>query len=292
MQRRTFLSAAGAATLGISIPQSLWAIPEAKKYVDTIGLQLWTVRNQMEEDFRKTLQAVADAGYKQVELMDVAKGSEISKVARDIGLQVTSSFMDWTIVGNPTDETASLQETVDTAKALGLKYLVFGYVGKGYRETVDHYKKLADTSNELGELCRHANIQLCYHNHSFEFEKIEGNTTGFDVFIDRFDHDLTKFELDVFWAQLGGWDPVQTMQRLKGRIAQLHLKDLRKGMATIYDEGAVPHEAFKELGKGIVDTKAVLEAAPSIGVEQCHVEQDQSPNPIESIGTSMKYLTS
>ena len=290
MDRRHFITATSATTLGLTLPHCLWAISEAKAYLESIGLQLWTVRNQLKKDVPGTLRSVAEAGYQQVELMDVAKGSEIAKVAKDVGLDVTSSFIDWTVVGNPSEQTPRLQETVDAASSLGLTYLVFGYIGKGYRESADDFKKLADKSNELGELCKKANIQLCYHNHSFEFEKLDGDETGFDIFINRFDRDLTKFELDVFWVKIGGWDPVETMQRLDGRIAQLHLKDLMKGMDTIYDEGAVPHDAFKELGKGIVEIEAVLKTAPKIGVEQCHVEQDQSPNPIDSIGVSMEYL--
>jgi sugar phosphate isomerase/epimerase len=244
----------------------------------------------MEQDVRGTLQAVADAGYKQVELMDAVKDGEKAKIAKDLGMKVSSSFMDWTTICGPSKDSPSVETTIDAAKKLGLKYLVFGYVGKGHRETPDQFKSIADKCNALGEQCKKAGIQLCYHNHSFEFTKLDGDQTGFDVFIDRFDKELTKFELDVFWVQIGGWDPIETMHRLNGRIAQLHLKDLLKGTPTIWDESAVPHEAFKELGEGVVDIDSVVDVGRKIGVEQCHVEQDQSPSPLQSIKTSIKYL--
>ena len=164
------------------------------------------------------------------------------------------------------------------------------YIGKGSRETVDQLKTLAQRANRAGEACRKANIQLCYHHHSFEFAKISGGQTGWDVFVQEFDPKLVKFEIDVFWAAIGGNDPVETIKSLKGRVAQLHLKDLLKGTPTIYDESKVPKEAFKEVGNGIIDWPAVLAAGEAAGVAQCHVEQDQSPDPIVSIGQSMKNL--
>ena len=99
-----------------------------------------------------------------------------------------------------------------------------------------------------------------------------------------------KFEIDVFWAAIGGLDPVATIKKLGDRVAQLHLKDLRKGTPTIYDESKVPQEAFKEVGSGAIDWPAVLAAAKAVGVTQCHVEQDHSPNPIRSIRQSIDWL--
>ena len=157
---------------------------------------------------------------------------------------------------------------------------------------MDQYKQMAEKCNAAGEKCKAAGIQLCYHNHAFEYEPLDDSAgkTGYDVFIDEFDSQLCKFELDVFWAAIGGWDPMETMRKLKGRISQLHLKDLAANTPTIYDEGKVPTEAFQEVGNGTIDFDRVLKLAATIGVEQCHVEQDQSPDPIKSIGESYEYL--
>ena len=107
--------------------------------------------------------------------------------------------------------------------------MVFGYIGKGERETVDHFKRHADQANKAGEKCAKAGIQLCYHNHSFEFAKLNGGKTGWDVFVKEFDKKLVKFEVDVFWVKIGGLDPYKTLRQLKGRVSQVHLKDLVKG---------------------------------------------------------------
>ena len=108
--------------------------------------------------------------------------------------------------------------------------------------------------------------------------------------MEEFDNDLVKFELDVFWAKLGGWDPIETMKKLGDRITQVHLKDPKEGTAVIYDEGKVPAEAFQECGDGSIDMGEVMKLASEIGAVYCHVEQDQSPDPIASIGQSIDYL--
>lgn len=293
MQRRNFVKSAAISTL--SLPWLLRTVvakeSSINKYVDNIGLQLWTVRNQLEDDIPGTLKAVAEAGYRQVELGKVMDADNYIPVAKDLGMNVTSSFMDWQAIGNPTaDEAPNIDKVIEKAHKLGLKHLVFGYIGRGHRETVDHYKAHAERANDAGNKCKAAGIQLCYHNHSFEFADLGKGVTGWDVFVDSFDKELVKFEVDVFWVKIGGRSPIKTMRSLKGRISQVHLKDIKKGTKTSHDEGQVPEDAFQELGDGTIDMQRVMEVAAKLGVEQCHVEQDQSPDPIASIGQSMKHL--
>lgn len=293
MNRRHFLSSTCASAISIPFlrPASLFAQKNENTYLKNIGLQLWTVRNQLAEDAFGTLKAVANAGYKQVELMRVmGDADKIVPVAKDLGMAVTSAFIDWQSLGNPQgDDVPSFDKILEKAQEKQLKFLVFGYIGKGHRETADHFKSHAEAANRAGEKCKKAGIQLCYHNHSFEFKPVDG-TTGWDVLVDEFDAGLVQFELDVFWVQIGGLNPIKAMKKLDGRIAQLHLKDIQAGTGTIYDEGQVPHEAFQELGDGTIDMNAIIELGEKIGVKQCHVEQDQSPNPIASIGQSMNHL--
>ena len=294
MQRRTFFKATStiaAAGLVGTLARPVMAISQDSKYKDTIGLQLWTVRDQMAEDKQKTLKAVADAGYKQVELGDTNTAAEIVPIAKDLGMNVTSSFINWQAICTPDGkDVPSLEKIIEEANKAEIKHLVFGYIAKGHRETADHYKKHAEASNKFGEMCNKAGIKLCYHNHSFEFAKLDGEKTGWDILSENFENDKCKFELDVFWAKIGGLNPFEAMIKLDGRISQLHLKDLEKGAEICHDEGKVPHEAFKELGNGSIDMAAIMNLGEKIGVEQCHVEQDQSPDPIASIGQSMKHL--
>ncbi|MEC9091504.1 MAG: TIM barrel protein [Planctomycetota bacterium] len=294
MKRRDFLkTAVGAGALGLtaSLARPLMAIPENSKYKDTIGLQLWTVRDQLKQDKQATLKSVADAGYQQVEFGGVDQGLELQPICKDLGLKMTSSFINWQSICNPKNKKVpTLGSLIEDAKKLELKHLVFGYIGKKYRQTADQFRLYIERSNQFGEMCKKADIQLCYHNHAFEFKKLEDGKTGFDLLIAGFDRNYCKFELDVFWAKIGGWDPYQTLQQLDGRVSQVHLKDLKSGAEVCYDEGQVPHDAFKELGNGSIDMAKVIKISKAIGVEQCHVEQDQSPNPIKSIGQSIAHL--
>ncbi len=292
MRRRAFLKAAGATGLATVLARPLWALsPRFRGYKETMGLQLYTVRNQLKTDVPGTLKAVASAGYQQVEIGDVTSAAEILKAAGDAGLKVTSGFFDWRAIATPDAAGVPAMDSIlEAAVKARLRYLVFGYVGKGHRETADQFKLLAERANRAGEKCKAAGVEFCYHNHSFEFGQLPGGTTGWDVFVQEFDTKLVSFELDIFWAAIGGKDPLETMRSLKGRITQLHLKDLKAGAGTVFDESKVAPDAFQEVGDGVVDWNGVLEAAETIGVAQCHVEQDQSPDPIASIGQSMRYL--
>jgi sugar phosphate isomerase/epimerase len=98
-----------------------------------------------------------------------------------------------------------------------------------------------------------------------------------------------QFELDIFWVKVGGVEPVDLIKKLSGRVAQVHLKDLKAGM-TLPNFGSVPNDAFKELGNGIIPMEPIMVAAKAAGVKHCHVEQDQSPDPIASIRESIAYL--
>ena len=294
MKRRDFLkTTAGSSALGLttSLARPLMALPENSKYKATIGLQLWTVRNELKQDKQATLKSVADAGYQQVEFGGVDQGLELQTLCKDLGLKMTSSFINWQAICNPKNKNApSLESVIEDAKKLELKHLVFGYIGKSFRQTADQFHAHIERANQFGEMCKKAGIQLCYHNHAFEFEKIEGDKTGFDLFIEGFDPENCKFELDVFWVKIGGWDPYRTLKRLDGRVSQVHLKDLKLGSPIFYDESQVPHDSFKELGNGAIDMRKVMKISEAIGVEQCHVEQDQSSDPIKSIYQSISHL--
>ncbi len=292
LNRRSMLQTAAATAAALTVTRSklAMALPAEDPFLKELGLQLWTVRNQMSADAAGTIKAIKAAGYAQVELGDVMLADTLVPLAKENGLGVTSSFMTWNTLGEKDPKDApTMAAIVDKATQFGLKHIVFGYIGKGSRETADQYKAIAERANKAAELCQTANIQLCYHNHSFEFEKLDNGQSGFEIFMERFDKPM-KFELDIFWAAIGGWDVLETMQKLDGRISQLHLKDLKDGTGTIYDEGKVPADAFQEVGDGIIDMAKVIEVGHKIGVAQCHVEQDQSPNPIESIQMSYDYL--
>lgn len=300
MHRRRFLSVSAAAVGSFALVSQQCVnrvfakpaiLPPDHQYMQSLGLQLYTVRNQLAENEKETIAAVAKAGYHQVELIDVLQGETQYKLAKDEGMNVTSAFFDWQIVAAPDKEgVGKIEDVIEKAKQMELKYLVFGYIGKGHRESLDNYRKIAETANQVGEKIKAAGMQMHYHNHSFEFQPMEDDKMGFEIFMERFDPEFVNFELDVFWAAVGGWNPVEILRKLDKRAVQLHLKDVRPGTGTIYDEGQVPKSAFQEVGDGSIMFRDIIQLAEELGVEQCHVEQDQSPAPLESICQSFDYI--
>jgi sugar phosphate isomerase/epimerase len=287
MNRRHFLQTSLASFL--SVPA--FALEADNPYRKNIGIQLYTLRNQIKADLPGTLKAVAAAGYKQVEPYDApgANALEMIQVAKDLGMAANSSHFAWESVTDPDKAgVAPFAEVLQKAKAAGLTHLVIPYIHVETRKTADDYKRVAERCNAGAALAKEAGIQLAYHNHQFEFQPLEGGKSGYDVFMTEFSPEM-KFELDVFWVKLGGLDPVELLGKLKGRVSQIHLKDLKAGM-TLPEFGKVPEDAFKELGQGIIPMEPIIEAAALAGVAHAHVEQDQSPDPLKSIGMSMEYL--
>lgn len=288
MFRRQFLQATSATFVAAQLPP-LFALERDNVYRKAIGLQLYTLRNPLARDTSATIKAVVEAGYRQGEMFNFPDCQPMIDAAKDSGLELHSSHFQWDAVINPDKDGAKPFEAIlERAKEVGLSHLVVPFLAEENRRTLDDYKRVAERCNKGAALARQAGIQLSYHNHSFEFAPMEGGRTGFDVFLKEFSTDM-QFEVDVFWVKAGGKDPVDLLRQMKGRVSQLHLKDLKAGLKLpLY--GGLPDDAFQELGDGIIPMEPIIDVAGEIGVKFCHVEQDQSPDPIASIKQSMAYL--
>jgi sugar phosphate isomerase/epimerase len=288
MNRRTFLRTATLAAAAVP-SANLMALASGDEYRRSIGIQLYTLRNEIKKDVAGTMKAVAAAGYKQGEMYGFPNTDDMVKAMRDAGLELHSTHFEWACVTKPSDPAFSdFQRLLEKAKGLGLSHLVVPYLHNDERKGADGYKRLAANFNQAAVKARAAGIQLAYHNHAFEFEPIAGGPNGFEIFIEEFAPEM-QFEVDVFWVKAGGVDPVALLKRLKGRVSQVHLKDLKDGIA-LPAFGGLPNEAFQELGDGIIPMAPILAASHEAGVKICHVEQDQSPDPLASIRQSMEYL--
>lgn len=287
MNRRHFLRT----TLASSLALPAYALDAGNPYRKNIGLQLYTLRNEIKADLAGTIRAVAEAGYRQVEPYGFpdATALDLVKAAKDNGMAANSSHFAWESVTDPEKAGVTpFAEILQKAKDAGLTHLVIPYLHADSRKTADDYKRLAGRCNAAAALAKEAGITLAYHNHNFEFQPLDGGKTGYDVFMAEFGPEM-KFEVDVFWVKAGGIDPAELLGKLKGRVSQIHLKDLKSGIA-LPEFGSLPPDAFKELGAGIIPMEPIIEAAATAGVAHAHVEQDQSPDPLASIRQSMTYL--
>jgi sugar phosphate isomerase/epimerase len=287
MNRREFLYSTALTALATS-PLAR-ALEADNAYRRNIGVQLYTLRNELAKDTPATIKAVVNAGYKQGEMFGFPNCDPVIAAAKDSGLALHSSHFEWDTVVNPKDDSYSdFQRILEKANQVGLTHLVIPYLADKDRKTLDDYRKVAAQANRAAALAKKAGLQLSYHNHAFEFEPREDGKTGFDIFMAEFGPDM-HFELDIFWVKVGGVEPVDLIKRLTGRVSQIHLKDLKAGIP-LPNFGSLPNDAFQELGDGIIPMEPIIVASKTAGVKHCHVEQDQSPDPIASIRQSMAYL--
>ena len=285
MNRRDFLrnSVAGGALASIgSLAQFAFASPYGKP----VGLQLYTLRDQLEKDVAGTIQQVAKIGYRDVEIYSLYGKSpaEFKKILTDNGITASSGHY------LLKDVKSNWEKHVEDAKTLDLKYMVNAILQPEERKSFDDYKHLVDVFTKAAETSHKAGIQFCYHNHNFEFTKY-GNTTAYDYLLHTLDPKLVKFEMDCFWVTHAGQDPVAYFKKHPGRFPLLHIKDMK-------DKPAATHELdakmglFAPVGKGTIDWKRIFAAAPKGGMQHYYVEQDYcEQSPLEAVKISYDYLS-
>ena len=276
MNRRHLLASLAAGSLSL----------QAKK-MKNIGCQLYTLRSVIDAQPKTIFDQLRGAGYGEVEAVrgNLPKIWEALKASK---LKPVSLHIDTRLF---TVEQDKLSAALDDAKAKGFKYVVCPYIAPADRGGVEVIKKLADTLNKAGAKCKAAGTQLCYHNHAFEFEPVAGGKgTLLDVLMESTDPALVGLEFDIMWAAVGGVDPIMVLNKYKGRVPLLHVKDLGPNITVRFNE-KVPKEAFKEAGAGILELPKILKAANEAGTKHFFVEQDQTPgDPMVSLKQSIAYL--
>ena len=264
--RRSFLESSALAAAGLALPGFLRPAEAATGagVLDRLGVALYTVREQMKADPAATLKAIADLGYRYIESGLVPSLAAEVKAA---GLKqpsayaptylVTGNRQAWAKAGELLPESYTWDQAVAEGKARGLEYLVVVYLMPAERGGLDVYRDLAKRLAKAGETCRKAGLGLAYHPHAFEYEVIDG-VRPIELMLKETPKDLLGLELDTFWASIAGVDPVKLVAAHAGRVPLVHLKDKAKGTPVQYDEGKVPKEAFKEIGRGEIDWAAFL----------------------------------
>jgi len=285
--RRSFLKTSSVLSAGLMIAPSAF-----KPKSSLIGLQLYTVRDAMAKDPKATLAHVAKIGYNSVEGATYTGDEkfygmspmEFKKVLRDNGLVMYSSHYR---LGKDLDNGQitkgtilhDWQRAIDDAAEVGLKYMVCAYLSPTERGSLDDYKKVADELNVAGEKCKKAGIQLCYHNHNFEFVPQDGKLP-YDILLST-DKNLVKMEMDIYWIKKAGQDPIALFKKHPGRFPLWHVKDMDN----------TPEHSFTEVGNGIINFKEIFKYKNLAGMKYFYVEQDICPgDPFVSIAESIAYI--
>lgn len=284
--RRNFIRQAGILSAATVLAPALASVPSRQK----IGLQLYTLRDQIVNHVSETLRLVASAGYTEVETFDYNKKTgfwgyspkEFSKLLSAAGLRAVSGHYDSDkLLENGNTEV--LKDHIDAAKNTGGTYVTIPSIPSVLRKTADDYKRLADRMNTGGKLCASSGIRLAYHNHDFEFRKF-GDTTGLEILLSHTDPSLVSFELDLYWAVYSGYDPASLFKTYPKRFHMWHVKDMSK----------LNRNDNTEIGNGLIDFKPFFHLSKTSGMKHFFVEQETNynPDPFGAINKSSQYIQS
>ncbi len=269
-----------------------------------IGLQLYSIREEMAKDMDAALKQVKEIGYSCVEFAGYFGHSakEVRAMLDKYGLECVSVHQDPQLIAEEG------QKAVDYLKTIGAKYCAIPHYPREKLAGTPEWEETVKLFTETGRLLKQNGIQQLYHNHDFEFHKFEGKFL-LDWNYETIPADYLQPQIDTCWVRYAGCDPVEYLLKYAGRIKVVHLKDFvceKLCSGPVYDligkDGAEEKKAtaeekgfdFRPVGYGIQDFPAIIEAAQKAGAEILIVEQDQSSQrpPMEAAKMSREYLKS
>lgn len=292
MKRRNFLRNSALFSLSGLIARNTFSQDEKRKeaLIGPIGIQLYTVRDDMQKNPIETIRKIAGIGYKDVECAGYTERKfygmskkEFKKLLMDNGLTMKSGHTG-TGQQNPAQKATMVnnwEAFCEDAAYMGQEYVVCAYLTEDERKTIDQYKKLAELFNSCGEVAKSFGLTFAFHNHDFEFVKID-KQVPFDIFLNETDAALVKFELDHFWIKKAGYNANYFFDRYPGRFPLWHVKDMSNDA----------DKTFETVGKGSIDWKEVFNLRKASGMKYFYVEQDavRKGTAMESIVNSYQYL--
>ncbi len=249
--------------------------------IDTFGLQLYSLRDDLPKDTKGVLKQVASFGYKQIESFNGPSGifwgmsnKEFDKFTTDLGMKLISSHCKF-----ETD----FENTAAQAGEIGMKYLICPYLGP--QKSIDDFKRYAAKFNECGETCKKNGLRFAYHNHGYSFKPLDGQIPQ-DVMLAETDPSLVDFELDMYWVTDAGADVEAYLKKYKGRFRLCHVKDRLKNPDPAADNNSCT------IGEGSIDYPKLLKTAAHSGVEYFIVEQERYANttPLKSAEHNALYM--
>ena len=296
--RRTFIKSGAALIAAAAVmPGEVLAAKKRKKGI--IGVQLYSVRDDMRKDPLGSLKKVAAMGYEYVEHANYVDRKfygytpqEFRKVLDDLGLKMISGH---TVMGRQhwdearNDFSDSWKYTVDDAAVLGQRYVVSPSMDNSMRSKYDDFMHYMEIFNKCGELCRKQGMKFGYHNHDFEFSEKLNNEKLFDIMMRTMDPDKVVVQLDMGNLYNGGAVALDVVRQYPGRFENLHVKD-----EIAASEGSDKYESTI-IGKGIVNAREVIDLATKIGGTEVYIieqESYQGKTPMECIEEDLKVMKS
>lgn len=292
--RRAFIKKSAYALAGTSLSSQLYTLNKGQQI---LGIQLYSVRDDMKKDPLDTLKQLAATGYKYVEHANYVDrkfygytAGEFKKILNDLGLKMPSGH---TVMGkqhwNETtkDFTDAWKLTVEDAATVGQQYVISPWLDESLRKNFDDMKRYMDVFNKSGELCKKSGMKFGYHNHDFEFSVKLNNVKVYDIILKYTDPKLVTQQLDIGNMYGGGGRPLEVLKQYPGRFESLHVKDEIKTAS-----GEEKYESAV-LGKGIINVKQIIDLArKSGGTSHFIIEQEsyQGKTPMASVQEDYKIM--
>ncbi|HEY8994968.1 MAG TPA: sugar phosphate isomerase/epimerase [Lacunisphaera sp.] len=260
----------------------------AADFHDHLGIQMWSLRDQVKADLPAALDLVKSYGLTEIETAGTGNlpVADFMKLLNDRSLKPVGAHMGYEALEK------DLPGAIQTAKTLGVKYVVTPWIPHGKDGlTAELAHKAAADFNKWGAAFRAEGITYGLHPHGFEFVPLasEGGKTAFEVIAAETKPEFLSFEMDVFWVVHAGQDPVKLLRKYGSRWALMHVKDIRKGAMTGLSTGGAPPIDNVTVGTGQIDWPAVLKTGEEVGVKHFLIE-DETPTPLVCIPDSLKYL--
>ncbi len=270
--RREFVALTGAGLATLAMPASMRGCGSEAALLDRVGVQLYTLRSLLKDDFDGTLARVAAIGYREVEFAGYydRSAAEIRWVLDANGLTAPAAHIPIEVVRD------SWKATLDDAQTAGHSYLVVAWLAEADRGSIADLQRTAELFSSAALEARKRGVTFAYHNHDFEFATVEGRMP-YDVLLEECDP-AVQFEMDLYWITKGGQDPVDYFQRWPGRFPLVHVKDMTSDGKMV------------AVGEGDIDWPRIFAARRQAGIRHYFVEHDEPGDPMESVRVSYQYL--
>ncbi|HMP81586.1 MAG TPA: sugar phosphate isomerase/epimerase [Verrucomicrobiota bacterium] len=249
-----------------------------------VGLQLYSLRDEFAKDVQASLFKAHNLGFHFVELAGTygKTPEEFRNMMRAAHIQPIAGHFSYDRFRDDPEGVAK------EAKALGLRFAGVAWIPHESPFNEEKAREAIKVFNRAGEVLSQHNIGFYYHNHGYEFQP-HGDGTLFDLIVAETKPEWVSFQMDVLWVVLPGQDPAKLMEKYAGRWSTMHLKDLKKGVATGSLSGKTDNSNSVPIGEGQTDWPALLRAAQKAGVKFYFVE-DESPDVLEQLPKSANYL--
>ena len=239
------------------------------------GLQLYSVRDHMtdEEGIKETFQKLAEMGYTHGQTAgtyDFIAPEKFAQYAHEAGMTICGTHYSWDRIRD------DVEGTVAYHKALGTTNVGIGGMPFDARANLDALNAFIDEFNATAAKYAQYGMKLTYHNHSFEFKKLEDGRTLFDHLVEKFDKNNVSFVLDTYWLQHGGKDVREVIEMLAGRVDILHLKDMEACREVKIGDATVSVPYITEVGSGNLNFNSIIATAEACGVKCFVVEDDRA----------------